>query len=165
MASSTPRPDWYANCRQSWACCTWGLRRLRMSHSNVFIRCEVSITGLCVETFDGPHTFPDLPHVVFPQLLLHLYRIAVLGFLHIVFHLMPCCFLLPVEAILDFPCGPATIDRFNRGDHICTEVLVMHQAVCHLLHVLTMRIQSHISDCGVKAVSQRTFFLRGPSPN
>lgn len=156
MASSTPTPGWYANCGQSWACCTWGLRRLRnSSHSNVLLGCEVSITGLCVETFDGPHTIPDLPHVVFPQVLLHLYPIAILGFLHIVFHLLSCCFHglpvstpggrhLLVEASLDFPCGPWLIirlatDRFNRDD-TWAEVLVIWQAVCHFFHVPNMQI-------------------------
>uniref|UniRef100_A0A3P9M2V5 NACHT domain-containing protein n=1 Tax=Oryzias latipes TaxID=8090 RepID=A0A3P9M2V5_ORYLA len=45
MASSTPTPARLANCRGSSACSTWGLRSLRKSRSNVFIRCDVSATG------------------------------------------------------------------------------------------------------------------------
>lgn len=56
------------------------------------LRCPPYSSGLCVETCDGHHTFPDLPHVVFPELLLNLSFVAVLGFLHALFLLLLCCF-------------------------------------------------------------------------
>lgn len=59
------------------------------------------------------------------------------------------CARLPVHVLLDWENA---------------EVQVIRQTVCHPFYVRTMRVHQHIPYCGVKAVSQGTFLLRGPSP-
>lgn len=54
------------------------------------LHCPHCSSGLCVEAFEGLHTFPDLLDVFF-QLLLHFPPEAVLSFPHTVFHLLLCC--------------------------------------------------------------------------
>ena len=45
-------------------------------------------------SIDGSNTFPDIPHVVFLQLLLHFLPVAVFCLLQAAFHLPLCCFHL-----------------------------------------------------------------------
>lgn len=114
----------------------------------------------------GIHTSPDLPHVLLSQLLLHCSPVAILCFLHTVFHLLLCCLqcllisapegsILPVEGSFDFPCHPWFVvrviaDSLGRGDHVCTEIKVICQTVCKALYFLTVWVDQLIPDCDVE---------------
>lgn len=113
-------------------------------------------------TCDGPHRRPSCCS---PS---HLSPVAVPSFPYTVFHFLSCCFngppvsapegsLLLVEGSLDFPCYPRLVirvaaDHLDRRDHVCAEIQVICQTVCHPLYVLNMWVDQHIPDSGVISV-------------